>query len=473
MSYEYDAVIVGSGPNGLSAAITMAQAGLSVLVIEGKEEPGGGVRSAELTLPGYQHDVCSAIFPLTLTSPYLSTLPLEEHGLNWIFSPYEVAHPLDDGSAVIAARSLEETADNMGKDGEAYSVLMRSIIDDWEEIAEDLLGPLPLPPKHPLAFAGFSLLAARPASSLARSYFKGERARALFAGMSGHSVMSLNALGSGAFGIVLSVMAHTVGWPMVKGGAVNLSRALVSYLTSLGGEIRCGEMIDSLDQLPASRVLLLDITPSQLLKIAGDRIPGLYRRQLNRYRYGAGVFKLDYALDGPIPWNAKEASRAATVHLGGTLEEITISEYAMSHGKNPEKPYVLLVQQSQFDDTRAPKGKHTAWAYCHVPNGSTFDMTERIENQIERFAPGFRDLILECSKKNTVDLEAYNPNYIGGDIIGGAQNVRQLYTRPVPRLNPYKTPMKNTYLCSSSTPPGGGVHGMCGYYAARTALKSL
>ena len=473
MSLDYDVVVVGSGPNGLSAAIVLAQAGHSVLVMEAKDTIGGGVRSAELTLPGFIHDVCAAIFPLTLTSPYLKTLPLEAHGLEWVHSPLELAHPLDDGRVVVAERSVDATAEALGVDGEAYITLMRSIIDDWEDIAEDLLGPLPFPPKHPFAFAGFGLLAARPARNLAKSYFKTERARALFAGMAGHSIMPLDALGSGAFGLVLSAMAHTDGWPLVRGGAQNLADALGSYLKSLGGEIVTNSPVESLDQLSPSKALLLDITPRELLRIGADRLPPGYKRQLGRFRYGSGVFKIDYALDGPIPWTAAECSRAATVHLGGSLEEIAVSERLVGKGEHPEKPYILLAQQSLFDPSRAPEGKHTAWAYCHVPNGSTVDMTERIEDQIERYAPGFRDLVLYRSTRNTAQLEAYNPNYVGGDIVSGTQDLRQLYTRPVPRLNPYKTPLKNVYLCSASTPPGGGVHGMCGYYAAKTALKKM
>lgn len=472
MSFDYDAVVVGSGPNGLSAAISLAQAGKSVLVMEAKDTIGGGVRSAELTLPGYIHDVCAAIFPLALTSPYLKTLPLEEHGLELVHSPLELAHPLDDGGVVVAEISFEATAEKLGIDRDAYITLMWSIIDDWDDIAEDLLGPLPFPPKHPLAFAGFSLLAARPARNLAKSYFKTDRARALFAGMAGHSIMSLDALGSGAFGLVMSALSHTVGWPLVRGGAQNLADALGSYLKSLGGEIVTNSPVESLDQLPPSKALLLDITPHELLRIGADRLPSGYKRQLGRFRYGPGVFKIDYALDGPIPWTAEECSQAATVHLGGSLEEIAASERLVGKGEHPEKPYILLAQQSLFDPTRAPEGKQTAWAYCHVPNGSTFDMTERIEAQIERYAPGFRDLILQRSTRNTAQLEAYNPNYVGGDIVSGTQDLRQLYTRPVPRLNPYVTPLKNVYLCSASTPPGGGVHGMCGYYAARTALKN-
>jgi len=473
MSIEYDAIILGSGPNGLTAASTLAQAGLSVLVVEGKSEYGGGVRSSDLTLPGFVHDVCSAIFPLTVNSPYMSTLPLTDFGLKWVYSPVEVAHPLDNGTAILAKRSLDETSDGLDEDAKAYQALMRSIVDDWSDISEDLFGPLPIPPKHPLAFAGFSLIAARSASGIAKGYFKGERARALFAGMAGHSIMSLDALGSGAFGIVLNALAHTVGWPMVMGGSANLTSALVKYNQSLGVSFQNNMMVSSLEQLPQSRVVLLDITPRQFLSISGEYLPRLYRLQLNRYRYGPGVFKVDYALSNPVPWAASECSQAATVHLGGTMEEIIQAENDVAQGRHPEKPYILFVQQSLFDQSRAPEWKHTAWAYCHVPNGSTFDMTERIEAQIERFAPGFREVVLARQTRNSIEMEAYNPNYVGGDIVGGSQDLRQLYTRPVPRLNPYSTPLKNVFLCSSSTPPGGGVHGMCGHFAAKAALASL
>lgn len=473
MHYDYDAVIVGSGPNGLSAGIYLALEGLSVLIIEGKDKIGGGVRSDEITLPGFIHDVCAAIFPLTVASPFLSKLPLDVHGLEWVYSPLELAHPMDDGSAILVERSLEKTAARLNIDGDAYRVLLGSVVDDWYDIVEDLLGPIPIPPKHPLAFTGFGLLAARPASNLAKSYFKSEHARALFAGMAGHAIMPLEKLGSGAFGLVLSAMAHTVGWPLVRGGAQNLANALAAYFSSLGGEIITGRMVSSLDELPSSRLTLLDITPRQFARIADQHLPGRYMRQLSRYRYGPGVFKIDYALDAPIPWQAEGCSSAATVHLGATLDEISTSEQAMWHGKHSRKPYILLAQQSLFDKSRAPDGKHTAWAYCHVPNGSAMDMTERIEAQIERFAPGFKEIILARRTRTAAEMEKYNPNYIGGDIVGGSQDLRQLYTRPVPRLNPYSTPLKNVFLCSSSTPPGGGVHGMSGYYGAKTALNSL
>ncbi len=473
MPFDYDAVVVGSGPNGFSAGINLAQSGLSVLVIEGKDTIGGGVRSAELTQPGFVHDPCSAIFPLTLASPYLKQLPLEEFGLEWVFSPAEAAHPLDDGSAVTVTRSLDETADRLGGDGQAYRTLMQSIIDDWEAITEDLLGPLPLPPKHPLAFVGFSLLAARPATNLARSYFKEEATRALFAGMAAHSILPLEQLGSGAFGIVLSALAHTAGWPLVRGGSQNLINALAAYYQSLGGEITTGNWIQRMEDLPRSRIVMLDVTPHQFSRIAGEQLSKRYLRQLSRFRYGPGVFKVDYALDAPIPWTAEECRLAATVHLGGTMEEIADSEREAWRGYHSDNPYVLLAQQSLFDPSRAPDGRHTAWAYCHVPNGSTRDMTAIIDAQIERFAPGFKDTVLARSTRTAVQMEEYNPNYIGGDIVGGSQDIRQVYTRPLPRIDPYRTPLENVYLCSSSTPPGGGVHGMCGYHAAQSALGRL
>ena len=473
MSYEYDAVIVGSGPNGLSAAATLAQAGFSVMLVEGKDALGGGVRSAELTLPGFIHDSCAAVFPLTANSPFLRSLPLDKFGLEWIHSPYEVAHPLNNGGAVVTDRSLNKTADGLGEDADSYRVLMRSIVEEWQEISEDLFGPLPFPPRHPLAFAGFSLIAARSASGIAKSYFKGDRARALFAGMAGHSIMSLDALGSGAFGIVLNALAHTVGWPIVRGGAGNLTAALVAYLKTLDVKFQLNTMVESLDELPRSRVVLLDVTPRQLLRIGGDKLNSFYRMQLKRYRYGPGVFKIDYALGNAVPWKAGECAQAVTVHIGGGFEEIVQAEKEVSLGKHPEKPYILFVQPSLFDPSRAPEGKHTAWAYCHVPNGSVVDMTEKIENQIEIYAPGFRDVIVERHTRTSVEMEEYNPNYVGGDIVGGSQDLRQLYTRPVPRFNPYSTPLKNVYLCSSSTPPGGGVHGMCGFHAAKLVLDKM
>ncbi len=468
----YDAIVVGSGPNGLAAAITLARAKRSVLVVEGKPTIGGGMRSEERTLPGFVHDTCSAIHPLSLASPFFRTLPLSEHGLEWIQPVVPLAHPLDDGTAVAQQRSIEGTSQGLGAGGDSYRRLMSPLIKDWEKIILDTLAPLRFP-RHPLAITRFGLRALRSARGLAGSALEGERAQALFAGMAGHSMMPLEQSLTAAFGLIELILGHAVGWPLARGGSQSIANALASYFCSLGGEIQTDWMVESLDQLPPARAVLLDVTPRQLLRIAGDRLPSAYRDRLARYRYGPGVFKLDWALDGPIPWRAEVCAQTATLHVGGTLEEIAEAERAVWKGEHPERPFVILAQQSPFDPSRAPEGKHTAWAYCHVPSGSTFDMTERIEAQIERFAPGFRDRILGRCGMSALDMEAYNPNYVGGDINGGVQDLRQLYTRPVARRVPYSTPVKGLYLCSSSTPPGGGVHGMCGYHAAQAALREL
>lgn len=468
---SYDAIVVGSGPNGLSAAITLAQAGCSVLVIEGYPTIGGGVRSAELTLPGIVHDPCAAIFPLTLASPFLSTLPLEQHGLEWINPPVALAHPLDDGAPVLVERSLERTAASLGDDQHAYEKLMAPLLQDWDRFVRDLLGPLPLPPQTPLTYARFALHALPSAWMLARGSFRNPRTRGMFAGMAGHSQLSLYRIGSAAFGIVISALAHAVGWPLPRGGAQSISNALASYLNSLGGEIVTGVHVERMEQLPQHRVVLFDVAPRNFLRILGERLPAGYRRQLTHYRYGPGVFKIDYALDGPIPWKDEACALAPTVHLGGTLEEIAASEAAVMRGEHPRRPYVLLAQHTLFDLSRAPQGQHTAWVYCHVPNGSRVDMTDPIEAQIERFAPGFCQRVVARHARNATDMEAYNPNYVGGDINAGAQDLLQQFTRPAVRLDPYSTPLKGVFLCSSATPPGGGVHGMCGYYAAQSALK--
>jgi len=468
----YDAVVVGSGPNGLAAAIVMAQAGRSVLLIEARETIGGGCRSAELTLPGFVHDVCSAIHPLGLGSPFFKTLPLADHGLEWIHPPAPVAHPLDDGTAVVVERSIEETAAGLGPDAAAYRRLMGPLAAEWDTLAPELLAPLHLP-RSPLAMARFGLKAIRSARGFAQARFQGDRARAVFAGIAGHAILPLEQTATAAIGLVLGVLTHAVGWPLPRGGSRRIAEALAAHLRSLGGEIRTGSPVESLDALPPARAVLCDVTPRQLLKIAGDRLGGRYRRGLERYRYGPAAFKLDFALAGSIPWKAAECARAATVHLGGTLDEIAASEAAVARGEHPERPFVLLVQPSPFDASRAPVGRHTAWAYCHVPNGSTFDMRARIEAQIERFAPGFRDLVLARSVLTPARLQDMNANYVGGDINGGAQDLGQMFTRPVARRVPYSTPVRGLYICSSSTPPGGGVHGMCGYHAARAALKEM
>jgi phytoene dehydrogenase-like protein len=465
-----DAVVVGSGPNGLAAAIVMAEAGRRVTVIEGAEGVGGGCRSEELTLPSFVHDTCSTVHSLALASPFLSRLPLAEHGLELAHPDAPLAHPFDDGSAVVLERSVEETAKGLGPDAQSYRRLFEPLVGNAEALLYDILAPL-RPPRHPLVLARFGMSAARSARGMVRSSFQGERARALVAGCCAHSMLSLRSPASAAFGIVLALSAHRVGWPVARGGSQRVADALASHLRSLGGQIQTGRWVESLDELAGARATLLDVTPRQLLRIAGGGLSGRYARRLARYRYGPGIFKLDWALDGPIPWRAEEVSRAGTVHLAGSLDEIVASEEAASKGKHHDRPFVLLVQPSLFDPTRAPAGRHTAWAYCHVPNGSTRDMTEAIEAQVERFAPGFKDLIAARSAMGPAEVERRNPNYVGGDINGGVQDMRQLFTRPVARLVPYSTPVAGLYICSSATPPGGGVHGMCGYFAAQAALR--
>jgi len=470
---DYDAVIVGAGPNGLAAAITLARQGCRVLVLEAKNTVGGGTRTAELTLPGFRHDVCSAIHPLGVASPLMRSLPLQQYGVEWIFPPAAVAHPLDDGSAVTLERSLAETVAQLGGDGPAYHRLLSPLANQWQKVVEDLLGPLPIPPRHPLLLARLGLPGLLPADWLARLAFRETRARAVFAGLAAHAMLPLEQPASTAYGLTLAMMAHGVGWPMARGGSQAIADAMAAYLGSLGGEICTNFNVRSMQDLPSARATLFDLTPRQILQITAERLPAGYRRQLDRYRYGPGVFKVDYALSEPVPWKADGCRRAATVHLGGTLEEIAASERAPGRGEHAPRPYVLFVQHTLFDPGRAPAGQHTAWAYCHVPAGSTLDMTGAIEAQIERFAPGFRDVVLARSTRNAAEMEIYNPNYIGGDINGGVQDLLQLYTRPVARLSPYTTPARELFICSSSTPPGGGVHGMCGYHAARAALKSV
>jgi phytoene dehydrogenase-like protein len=465
-----DAVVVGSGPNGLAAAIEIARAGRSVLVLEAEETIGGGTRSAELTLPGFVHDVCSAIHPLAACSPFLQGLPLAEHGLSLIHPELPLAHPFDDGTAAVLDRSIDVTASFLGRDGEAYRKLIEPLVRNAPKLIPDLLRP-PIFPRHPLALAGFGLKATSSATAFSTRSFEDERARGLFAGLAAHSMLPLEGRPTAAFGLMLGLLGHVVGWPIARGGSQAIADSLASYLRSLGGEIVPGRRVASMDDLPPARAVLFDLTPRQLLRIAGDRLSGRYRRQLERYRYGPGVFKVDWALDGPVPWAAEQCGRAGTVHLGGTLAEVAASEAAATRGQHAERPYVIVAQQSLFDRSRTPEGKQTLWAYCHVPSGSTFDMTERIEAQVERFAPGFRDLVLERSTMGPAEVELHNANYVGGDIGGGVQDLRQLFTRPAPRLNPYTTPDGQIYICSSSTPPGGGVHGMCGYFAARAALR--
>jgi phytoene dehydrogenase-like protein len=466
-----DAIVIGAGPNGLSAAIELARAGKKVLVIEAGGKVGGGTRTEELTLPGFRHDVCSAIHGIGIASPFFNSLPLEQYGLEWVHAPAPLAHPFDDGTAVTLERSVADTAEQLGADRKAYRRLMEPLTGMAGKILTDILGPLPIPPRHPLAMARFGLPSLLPARRFTESTFRSRRGRALFAGICAHSIQPLERAGTAGFGLFLGFLAHAYGWPLARGGSQKIADALARYLRTLGGQIRTGWEVSTVDELPPHRSVLFNVTPRQLIHIAGSRLPLGYRRKLRRFRYGPGAFKIDFALQGPIPWKAAEAGRAATVHLGGSFEEIAANEAAVWRGEHPEKPFVLLAQQSQFDPTRAPAGRHTAWAYCHVPNGSTFDMTERIIAQIERFAPGFRDCILAQSVRTPADLEAYNANYIGGDIIGGVQDLPQFWTRPTLSLNPYKIPAKGLYLCSSSTPPGGGVHGMSGYHAARAVLR--
>jgi phytoene dehydrogenase-like protein len=474
---RYDAVVIGGGPNGLAAAITLAQAGRSVVVYEASETVGGGSRTKELTLPGFRHDVCSAIHPLGVASPFFRSLPLARYGLEWVYPPAALAHPLDGAPAVVLERSLGAMEASLGKrDAAAWRRLFTPFVEEWVDLAQGILGPLRpgFQFAHPLLslqMARFGFSALQPASLLAERTFTGERARALFAGMSAHAMLPLERPVSAAIGLVLGTLGHVIGWPFPKGGSQTLVEALAAHLRALGGEIVTGVEVKSLCELPASHAVLSDVTPRQLLRIAGDALPAGYRARLERYRYGPGVFKIDYALDGPIPWGDPGCARAATIHLGGRLDEIAASERSVARGVVLERPFALLAQQSRFDPTRAPEGKHTAWAYCHVPSGCEVDMTARIEAQIERFAPGFGDRILARHTLRPAQLERYNANYIGGDITGGVQDLGQLFTRPVARLDPYSTPNPALYLCSSSTPPGGGVHGLCGYYAARSALR--
>jgi len=465
-----DAIVVGSGPNGLGAAITLAQAGRSVIVFEAEDTIGGGVRSAELTLPGFVHDLCSAVHPFAVVSPLFRTLPLAKYGLEWVQPDAMLAHPFDDGTAALVERSVERTAASLGRDGNGYRSLIGSLVDSWPRVESAILGPLRWP-RHPIALAGFGLRALRSADGLARRAFSGSQARGLFAGIAAHGMLPLDRSPTAAFGLVLAAMAHVAGWVLPRGGAQRLSDALAAHLRSLGGQIVTGLKVKSIDDLPPARAILCDLSPKPFLEIAAHKLPASYRRRLERFRYGMGVFKVDWALDGPIPWRAAECARAGTVHLGGTLEEIARSETQAWSGPPSERPYVLLAQPTLFDPSRAPAGRHTAWAYCHVPNGCDVDMLSRIEQQVERFAPGFRDRMLARAVRTPADLERHNANLVGGDIGAGVSDLRQFFARPTWRL--YSTPARGLYLCSASTPPGVGVHGMCGYFAAGRALKDL
>jgi phytoene dehydrogenase-like protein len=470
---EYDCVVVGSGPNGLSAAITLAAAGRSVLVLETNATIGGSARSAELTLPGFVHDICSAVHPLGIGSPFFKTLPLDKFGLTWIHPQIELAHPLDDGTAACLHRDLDLTAQHLGGDAGAYRLLFGPPARDWNKLAAEFLQPMLHFPRHPFALARFGIGAIWPTTWLAKTIFKHEPARALFGGIAAHSFLPLESAVSSAFGLVLGAAGHAVGWPVPRGGSQAISNALADYLSQLGGKIELNHRVDDLDELPRSRTVLLDVSAWQFARIADGRLPASYRRRLQRFQHAPGVFKIDYALSAPIPWKAEACKHAGTIHLGGTLDEIWVAERMIAQGEIPECPFVLVAQQSLFDETRAPRGRHTLWAYCHVPFNCQIDMSEQIESQIERFAPGFRHCILARHKSSAADLEKSNANLAGGDINGGAANLRQLIARPILSSTPYRTPLPGVYLCSASTPPGGGVHGMCGYNAARAALREV
>jgi phytoene dehydrogenase-like protein len=466
-----DAIVVGSGPNGLAAAITLARVGCSVRVYEANATIGGGARSAELTLPGFLHDVCSAVHPLAAGSPFFKTLPLERFGLEWIQPEIPLAHPLDNGSAACLYKDLDFTAEQLGRDSRAYRRLMQPLAHNWEQLAVEFLQPMLHWPRHPITLTRFGISAICPATLLARFLFRHAPARALFAGIAAHSFLPLEGPVSSAFALVLGLAGHAVGWPVPRGGSQQISNALAGYLRELGGKIEVNHRVENLNDLPKSRAVLLDVSVWEFLRIGGRQLPPGYRQRLEKFRHAPGIFKIDYALSSPIPWKAEACRRAGTIHLGGTIDEIAAAERKLVHGRIPERPFVLVAQQSLFDETRAPRGQHTLWAYCHVPFNCDTDMSDQIESQIERFAPGFRDCIIARHKMSAADLAQSNPNLAGGDISGGSANLTQLIARPTFSLTPYRTSLPGVYLCSASTPPGGGVHGMCGYHAACAALR--
>ncbi|HUP64769.1 MAG TPA: NAD(P)/FAD-dependent oxidoreductase [Thermoanaerobaculia bacterium] len=468
MPDQTESIVIGSGPNGLFAAAKLARAGLPVRIFEARATPGGGTRTEEVTLPGFLHDICSAIHPTALVSPAFRELELEKRGLEWIWAPIELAHPFDDGSAAVLRRSVDETAAGLGADRSAWIDVFRPLVEHSSELFEDLLRPIRLP-RHPGLAARFGFLGLRSVRAFA-SRFQNPKTRAIFAGCAAHAVVPLHFPGTASFGLVLALSAHAAGWPCARGGSVAITNRLLELLSEHGVSLELSSEVRSIDQLPGEGPLFFDVTPRQLLAIAGERFPRGYREQLGSFRYGPGIFKIDWALSGPVPWTAPECRVAATIHLGGTYEEIAESELAVWEGRHAERPFILFAQQSLFDPTRAPEGKQTGWAYCHVPHGSTEDMTDRVENQIERFAPGFRDLILGRKTMTTGDVERHNPNMIGGDIGGGANDLAQFLMRPFIRWNPYTTPDPRIFLCSASTPPGGGVHGMCGFGAVDAYL---
>jgi phytoene dehydrogenase-like protein len=464
------ACIIGAGPNGLAAAVVLGQAGLHVDVLEAEATPGGAARTMELTLPGYRHDFGAAVYPLGAGSPFFSSLPLRNNGLEWIRSPAPLAHPLDDGTAVMLERDLSDAEASLGVDGKVWRKLIQPFVECWSEFARDVLRPLPAFPKHPWLMARFGMSAILPARTIARR-FRNERTQALFAGLAAHSFLSLDEPISAAPGLLMAVLAHAVGWPVPRGGSQSLTDALCRYLATLGGTVKTSSRVETVSALPGYDLLLCDVTPRQLLKLAGERLSDHYKHRLQAYRYGPGVFKVDYALHAPIPWKASDCGRAVTLHLGGSFEEIAASEQAVREGRHADRPFVLLAQPSLFDSSRAPQGKHTAWAYCHVPHGSNTNVLSKLEDQIERFAPGFRDCVATRHVSSPADLERMDANLVGGDIAGGVMDIRQFLFRPT--WKHYATSAKDIYICSSSTPPGGGVHGMCGYHAAKMALSRL
>ncbi len=469
----YDAIVVGSGPNGLAAATVLAQAGLSTLVVEARARPGGGVRSSELTLPGFVHDDCSAVHPLGCGSPYFRALPLADYGLAWIDSPAPVAHLFANGSAITLERSIADTAAQCGVSGDAYRRLMEPLAHHFHEIAQDILAPLGMP-RHPLSMARFGVSAIQSMEGLARTWFDDPRPAALLAGIAAHAMIPLDRLATSAFGLVLAMAGHAVGWPIARGGSQAITNALVAHLRGLGGELVCNVQVDALDALPRARAYVLDTSVRDLVRIAGARLPARFTQRMLEFRYGPGVFKVDWALDAPVPWTNDACKRAVTVHLSGDLPQIAAAEAAVSgEGRVLREPFTLFGQPSIVDATRAPAGKGTAWAYCHVPNGSSIDALDRIEALVEKFAPGFRDTILGRHARNALQIQAYSANFVGGDINGGDSSLPQLFFRPRPALDPYATPAPDVFLCSSSSPPGGGVHGMCGYWAAKSVLRRV
>ncbi len=470
MPEKYDAIVIGSGSNGIAAAIRLQQKGLETAIYEQASTPGGATRTKELTLPGFKHDVGSAILPMGIASPFFGSLPLNRHGLEWVYPEVAYAHPFSDGTAHACYQDLYKTAAQLGEDEKSYLNIFEPLVENWHKLDKDLLGPLGIP-AHPFMFMKFGLKALPSAKLLVNHYFKNDKSKTFFYGSAAHSTLPLTSLASASFGLVLTTTAHKYGWPFPKGGAGKFTEALLSYYKSLGGELFLNTFVENVQDLPNAYAYLFDLTPKQLLNIKGTNFSSLYRKRMETYNYGAGVFKIDWALSEPIPFTNEKCRKAGTVHIGFSSEEIEVSEKGIHEKNITDKPYVLVAQHTPFDSSRAPEGKHTAWAYCHVPNGSTKDFTKEIEDQIEKAAPGFKDTILARSTKNTHQLQQFNPNLVGGDINGGRQDITQLFTRPIAKINPYSTPDPRVYICSSSTPPGGGVHGMCGFHAANAALK--